>query len=70
MATRAKKRRSAKPKRLTKKDLNAMYRNMLRIRRFEEKTDEFFMAGRVKGAVHVSIGQEACFGRRLHRARG
>ena len=60
MATRAKKRRSAKPKRLTKKDLNAMYRNMLRIRRFEEKTDEFFMAGRVKGAVHVSIGQEAC----------
>ena len=59
MATRAK-RRSAKPKRLTKKDLNAMYRNMLRIRRFEETTDEFFMAGRVKGAVHVSIGQEAC----------
>ena len=59
MATRAK-RRSAKPKRLTKKDLNAMYRNMLRIRRFEEKTDEFFMAGHVKGAVHVSIGQEAC----------
>ena len=37
-----------------------MYRNMLRIRRFEEKTDEFFMAGPVKGAVHVSIGQEAC----------
>ena len=37
-----------------------MYRNMLRIRRFEEKTDEFFMAGHVKGAVHVSIGQEAC----------
>ena len=37
-----------------------MYRNMLRIRRFEEKTDEFFMAGRIKGAVHVSVGQEAC----------
>ena len=37
-----------------------MYRNMLRIRRFEEKTDELFMAGRIKGAVHVSIGQEAC----------
>jgi pyruvate dehydrogenase E1 component alpha subunit len=37
-----------------------LYRNMLRIRRFEEKTDEFFMAGRIKGAVHVSIGQEAC----------
>ncbi|MEK6709602.1 MAG: thiamine pyrophosphate-dependent dehydrogenase E1 component subunit alpha [Nitrospinota bacterium] len=37
-----------------------MYRTMLRIRRFEEKTDELFMAGRIKGAVHVSIGQEAC----------
>ncbi|MEE9275261.1 MAG: thiamine pyrophosphate-dependent dehydrogenase E1 component subunit alpha [bacterium] len=52
MATRAKS--------LTKKRLHEMYRTMLRIRRFEEKTDELFMAGRIKGAVHVSIGQEAC----------
>ncbi|MFC1490966.1 thiamine pyrophosphate-dependent dehydrogenase E1 component subunit alpha [Nitrospinota bacterium] len=37
-----------------------MYRNMVRIRRFEEKADELFMAGKIKGAVHVSIGQEAC----------
>ena len=49
-----------KPKALTKKNLNEMYRTMLRIRKFEEKTDELFMAGKIKGAVHVSIGQEAC----------
>ncbi len=51
---------AAKPKPLTKKKMQAMFRDMVRIRRFEEKADEFFMAGRVKGAVHVSIGQEAC----------
>ena len=45
---------------LGKRELNKMYRNMLRIRQFEEKTDELFMGGRIKGAVHVSIGQEAC----------
>jgi TPP-dependent pyruvate/acetoin dehydrogenase alpha subunit len=49
-----------KAKSLTKKRLHEMYRDMLRIRRFEEKADELFMAGKVKGAVHVSIGQEAC----------
>ncbi|MBT3352583.1 MAG: hypothetical protein HN400_15005, partial [Nitrospinaceae bacterium] len=49
-----------KPKPLSKKRLHEMYRDMLRIRRFEEKADELFMAGLVKGAVHVSIGQEAC----------
>jgi TPP-dependent pyruvate/acetoin dehydrogenase alpha subunit len=49
-----------KAKSLTKKRLNEMYRDMLRIRRFEEKADELFMAGLIKGAVHVSIGQEAC----------
>ncbi len=56
MATKAK----PKAKSLAEKDLHQMYRDMLRIRRFEEKTDELFMAGRIKGAVHVSIGQEAC----------
>ena len=49
-----------KAKSLTKKRLHEMYRDMLRIRRFEEKADELFMAGKIKGAVHVSIGQEAC----------
>ncbi len=51
---------AAKPKPLTKKKMQAMFRDMVRIRRFEERADELFMAGRVKGAVHVSIGQEAC----------
>ena len=45
---------------LSRDDYLRMYRTMLCIRRFEEKTDELFMAGRIKGAVHVSIGQEAC----------
>ncbi len=49
-----------KAKSLSKKRLHEMYRDMLRIRRFEEKADELFMAGLIKGAVHVSIGQEAC----------
>ncbi len=47
-------------KSLSRKRLHEMYRTMLRIRRFEERTDELFMAGQIKGAVHVSIGQEAC----------
>ena len=51
---------ATRAKSLTKKRLHEMYRTMLRIRRFEEKTDELFMAGRIKGAVHVSIGQEGC----------
>ena len=49
-----------KAKSLSKKRLHEMYHDMLRIRRFEEKADELFMAGLIKGAVHVSIGQEAC----------
>ncbi len=49
-----------KAKSLSKKRLHEMYRTMLRIRRFEERADELFMAGQIKGAVHVSIGQEGC----------
>ena len=37
-----------------------MYRTMVRIRRFEERTQELFEAGRVAGGIHVSVGQEAC----------
>ncbi len=36
-----------------------MYRNMCRIRRFEEKVSELFAAGRIPGFVHVYIGEEA-----------
>lgn len=34
-------------------------RTMVRIRRFEEKTESLFLAGRLPGFVHLSIGQEA-----------
>jgi acetoin:2,6-dichlorophenolindophenol oxidoreductase subunit alpha len=33
---------------------------MLRIRRFEEQTEELYRAGELPGFVHLSIGQEAC----------
>ncbi|MHB0791063.1 thiamine pyrophosphate-dependent dehydrogenase E1 component subunit alpha [Bradyrhizobium sp. 5.13L] len=35
------------------------YRRMLRIRRFEEEGSRLFKAGRIHGAFHSSIGQEA-----------
>ena len=35
------------------------YRQMLRIRRAEEKLMEVFSAGEILGFLHVSIGQEA-----------
>jgi TPP-dependent pyruvate/acetoin dehydrogenase alpha subunit len=44
----------------TKEKMNEMYRTMVRIRRFEEKAQELFEAGRVVGGIHVSVGQEAC----------
>lgn len=37
----------------------ALYRSMLRIRRFEETTGDLFAANEVAGFVHLSIGQEA-----------
>lgn len=36
-----------------------IYRRMLRIRRFEEEGTSLFMAGKIPGAFHASIGQEA-----------
>jgi acetoin:2,6-dichlorophenolindophenol oxidoreductase subunit alpha len=35
------------------------YRRMLRIRKFEEEGSRLFMAGKIPGAFHASIGQEA-----------
>jgi acetoin:2,6-dichlorophenolindophenol oxidoreductase subunit alpha len=35
------------------------YRQMLRIRLFEEKVQELFMAGRIEGTTHLCQGQEA-----------
>lgn len=43
--------------------LRLFYREMLLIRRFEEKVEERFRAGELPGFLHVAIGQEAvCVG--------
>jgi acetoin:2,6-dichlorophenolindophenol oxidoreductase subunit alpha len=43
----------------TKSDLRDVLREMLLIRRFEEKVEERFRAGELPGFLHVAIGQEA-----------
>lgn len=40
-------------------DAVGLYRVMVRIRCFEEKVEELFLAGKLPGFVHLSIGQEA-----------
>jgi pyruvate dehydrogenase E1 component alpha subunit len=45
---------------LAKTDLLDALREMLLIRRFEEKVEERFRAGELPGFLHVAIGQEAC----------
>jgi pyruvate dehydrogenase E1 component alpha subunit len=40
-------------------ELREFYRDMLLIRRFEEKVEERFRAGELPGFLHVAIGQEA-----------
>ncbi len=37
-----------------------MYRQMLRIRRFEEQVNQLFLEGRMPGTLHLYSGQEAC----------
>lgn len=37
-----------------------MYRQMHRIRQFEEKVNHLFLEGRMPGTLHLYIGQEAC----------
>jgi acetoin:2,6-dichlorophenolindophenol oxidoreductase subunit alpha len=44
---------------LGKADLKDILREMLLIRRFEEKVEERFRAGELPGFLHVAIGQEA-----------
>ena len=39
--------------------LKALYETIWRIRRFEEAAGALYQAGRVKGGIHASIGQEA-----------
>ncbi len=40
-------------------DLVALYRTMLRIRRFEERCAELYSAERIRGFVHLYIGEKA-----------
>jgi len=44
---------------LPEEDLREAFREMLLIRRFEEKVEERFRAGELPGFLHVAIGQEA-----------
>ena len=44
---------------VSKEKFREWYRKLMTIRRFEEKVDEFFRQGKITGAVHTSVGQEA-----------
>jgi acetoin:2,6-dichlorophenolindophenol oxidoreductase subunit alpha len=44
---------------LSSEELRDVFRDMLLIRRFEEKVEERFRAGELPGFLHVAIGQEA-----------
>ena len=44
---------------LSKEQLVELYRQMLLIRRFEEKSAEVYVAGKIGGFCHLYIGQEA-----------
>jgi pyruvate dehydrogenase E1 component alpha subunit len=46
-------------RRLSEDVLRGFFREMLLIRRFEEKVEERFRAGELPGFLHVAIGQEA-----------
>ena len=46
-------------KRVAEEELRGFFREMLLIRRFEEKVEERFRAGELPGFLHVAIGQEA-----------
>jgi len=48
-----------KTKEMPKERYREWYRKLMTVRRFEEKVDELFRAGKITGAVHTSVGQEA-----------
>ncbi len=45
---------------ISREELIELYRQMLLIRRFEEKSAEVYVAGKIGGFCHLYIGQEAC----------
>ena len=55
----AKDRQKSRLSRLDKGQLIKLYRQMLLIRRFEEKSAEVYVAGKIGGFCHLYIGQEA-----------
>ncbi len=44
---------------MTKKEILALYENMLLSRRFEQRSDELYKEGLVTGSLHLYIGEEA-----------
>ncbi len=58
MATRTKSAKKA-PAKATKADMLRFYREMLLIRRFEEKAGQLYGMGKIAGFCHLYIGQEA-----------
>jgi pyruvate dehydrogenase E1 component alpha subunit/2-oxoisovalerate dehydrogenase E1 component len=50
---------AAKNKELTGGEALALLREMIRIRRFEEKCVELYSAGKIRGFLHLYIGEEA-----------
>ena len=55
----AKERQKERLSRLNPDELIELYRQMLLIRRFEEKSAEAYVAGKIGGFCHLYIGQEA-----------
>jgi acetoin:2,6-dichlorophenolindophenol oxidoreductase subunit alpha len=51
--------KAAKKPTLPKEQLGEFFRDMLLIRRFEEKVEEQFRAGELPGFLHIALGQEA-----------
>jgi len=54
---------------LAAEDLQGIYRTMLRIRTFEQRTAELFTEGLVKGTAHSYVGQEAIATAACHNLR-
>ena len=50
---------SAEPRRLARDELKRYYRDMLLIRRFEERAGQMYGMGLIGGFCHLYIGQEA-----------
>jgi len=47
------------PPKLDKQQVADYYRQMLLIRRFEEASGQYYMQGKIRGFIHLYIGQEA-----------